>query len=106
MVSNCRPTNPAGGRDGTRLGQLQLQPGDLELVHQHLGQTLGKGFDQLELGLLDLEQNPGNDDLVNSTFRALHTIKGSGARKEEDLTWRQGTVREQGPVSQIFSAVF
>lgn len=36
-------------------------------------------LEQLELGLLDLEQNPGNDDLVNSTFRALHTIKGSGA---------------------------
>ncbi|WP_316358672.1 chemotaxis protein CheA [Devosia sp.] len=36
-------------------------------------------LDQLELGLLDLEQNPANDDLINSTFRALHTIKGSGA---------------------------
>ncbi len=36
-------------------------------------------LDQLELGLLDLEQNPDNDDLINSTFRALHTIKGSGA---------------------------
>ena len=36
-------------------------------------------LEQLELGLLDLEQNPGNDDLINSTFRALHTIKGSGA---------------------------
>ena len=36
-------------------------------------------LEQLELGLLDLEQNPENDDLINSTFRALHTIKGSGA---------------------------
>jgi len=36
-------------------------------------------LEQLEAGLLDLEQDPGNDDLVNSTFRALHTIKGSGA---------------------------
>jgi two-component system chemotaxis sensor kinase CheA len=36
-------------------------------------------LEQLELGLLDLEQNPVNDDLINSTFRALHTIKGSGA---------------------------
>tara|TARA_R110002124_G_scaffold85148_3_gene221093 strand:+ start:5105 stop:7132 length:2028 start_codon:yes stop_codon:yes gene_type:complete len=36
-------------------------------------------LEQLEEGLLDLEQNPANDDLVNSTFRALHTIKGSGA---------------------------
>nr|WP_295883955.1 chemotaxis protein CheA [uncultured Devosia sp.] len=36
-------------------------------------------LEQLELGLLDLEQNPDNGDLINSTFRALHTIKGSGA---------------------------
>jgi len=36
-------------------------------------------LDQLEAGLLDLEQDPGNGDLINSAFRALHTIKGSGA---------------------------
>jgi two-component system chemotaxis sensor kinase CheA len=36
-------------------------------------------LDQLEAGLLDLEQDPSNNDLINSTFRALHTIKGSGA---------------------------
>jgi two-component system chemotaxis sensor kinase CheA len=36
-------------------------------------------LEQLELGLLDLEHDPQNADLVNSTFRALHTIKGSGA---------------------------
>ena len=36
-------------------------------------------LEQLEAGLLDLEQNPQDGDLINSTFRALHTIKGSGA---------------------------
>jgi len=36
-------------------------------------------IEQLEQGLLDLEQRPGDGDLVNSVFRALHTIKGSGA---------------------------
>jgi two-component system chemotaxis sensor kinase CheA len=36
-------------------------------------------LEQLEQGLLDLEQHPGDGDLVNSVFRALHTIKGSGA---------------------------
>ena len=34
---------------------------------------------QPEQALLDLEQTPDNADLVNSAFRALHTIKGSGA---------------------------
>lgn len=36
-------------------------------------------LEQLEAGLLDLEQDPANGNLINSTFRALHTIKGSGA---------------------------
>jgi two-component system chemotaxis sensor kinase CheA len=35
--------------------------------------------EQLEQNLLDLEHNPADSDLINSTFRALHTIKGSGA---------------------------
>ena len=33
----------------------------------------------LEQALLDLEGDPDNKDLVNTAFRALHTIKGSGA---------------------------
>ena len=36
-------------------------------------------LEQLEQGLLDLEHNPDDGDLVNAVFRALHTIKGSGA---------------------------
>ena len=32
---------------------------------------------QLESGLLQLEQNPGDQEAVNSIFRAVHTIKGS-----------------------------
>jgi two-component system chemotaxis sensor kinase CheA len=33
----------------------------------------------LEQALLDLEHAPGSTDLIDSAFRALHTIKGSGA---------------------------
>ncbi|WP_291390456.1 chemotaxis protein CheA, partial [Devosia sp.] len=36
-------------------------------------------LEQLEQGLLDLEHDPADADLVNAVFRALHTIKGSGA---------------------------
>jgi two-component system chemotaxis sensor kinase CheA len=36
-------------------------------------------LETLEQALLDLEHTPGNMDLVDSAFRALHTIKGSGA---------------------------
>lgn len=36
-------------------------------------------FEILEQGLLDLEQRPDDGELVASVFRALHTLKGSGA---------------------------
>jgi two-component system chemotaxis sensor kinase CheA len=36
-------------------------------------------LEQVEQGLLDLAHRPGNRDLVDAVFRALHTLKGSGA---------------------------
>ena len=36
-------------------------------------------LERIEQGLLDLEKDPGNGELVASVFRALHTLKGSGA---------------------------
>jgi len=36
-------------------------------------------LEQLEQALLDLEQTPDDRALIDSAFRALHTIKGSGA---------------------------
>ncbi|HEY1942013.1 MAG TPA: chemotaxis protein CheA [Roseiarcus sp.] len=42
-------------------------------------QEAGELLEQLEAALLDLERSPNDQDLVNKAFRALHTIKGSGA---------------------------
>jgi two-component system chemotaxis sensor kinase CheA len=36
-------------------------------------------LEQLEHTLLDLSEQPGNGELVDAAFRAMHTIKGSGA---------------------------
>jgi two-component system, chemotaxis family, sensor kinase CheA len=36
-------------------------------------------LEQIEQGLLDLTHNPGDKELVATVFRALHTLKGSGA---------------------------
>ena len=36
-------------------------------------------FEQLEITLLDIEVDPTNKELIDTAFRALHTIKGSGA---------------------------
>ena len=36
-------------------------------------------LESIEQGLLDLERRPGDMELVSAVFRALHTLKGSGA---------------------------
>lgn len=36
-------------------------------------------FEQLETTLLDIESRPDDKELIDTAFRALHTIKGSGA---------------------------
>lgn len=36
-------------------------------------------LERIEQGLLDLENDPQNAELIASVFRALHTLKGSGA---------------------------
>jgi len=36
-------------------------------------------LESLEHSLLELEEQPGNSELIDAAFRALHTIKGSGA---------------------------
>jgi chemotaxis protein histidine kinase CheA len=39
----------------------------------------GELLAELETSLLDLEETPDDNDLINRVFRAMHTIKGSGA---------------------------
>jgi two-component system chemotaxis sensor kinase CheA len=39
----------------------------------------GELLAELETSLLELEETPGDSDLINRVFRAMHTIKGSGA---------------------------
>ncbi len=42
-------------------------------------QEAGELLDSLEGTLLDLDKTPSDRDLIDTAFRALHTIKGSGA---------------------------
>ena len=52
---------------------LELDPA--ETFRQEAAELL----ETLETVLLDLGQRPDDGDLVDAAFRALHTIKGSGA---------------------------
>jgi two-component system chemotaxis sensor kinase CheA len=42
-------------------------------------QEAGELLEQLEQALLDLGRSPSDQNLIDTAFRALHTIKGSGA---------------------------
>jgi len=50
---------------------------------EHFRQTFREEADELllelELSLLELEQNPADDELIDRVFRAMHTLKGSSA---------------------------
>lgn len=50
--------------------------GDLAATYRD---EAGERLDDLEVVLLELEGRPGDAELVDRAFRALHTIKGSGA---------------------------
>jgi two-component system chemotaxis sensor kinase CheA len=51
----------------------------LEQVAETFREEASERLAELEAALLALESDPNNADLVGSAFRALHTIKGSGA---------------------------
>ena len=52
------------------------------MIEEHVAayrEEAGELLAELETSLLDLEQTPDDTDLIARVFRAMHTIKGSGA---------------------------
>jgi len=47
----------------------------IAIYHEEAAELLA----ELETSLLELEERPDDDDLINRVFRSMHTIKGSGA---------------------------
>jgi two-component system chemotaxis sensor kinase CheA len=54
---------------------MSRAPQGAEVFRQEAAELL----EQLEVALLDLARQPDDRDLVDTAFRAMHTIKGSGA---------------------------
>lgn len=51
-------------------------------AEQHKAAYMEEAYEllsELESSLLELEKNPGDEELIGRIFRALHTIKGSGS---------------------------
>ena len=60
--------------------QNDAQDLDTQLLKQMLQDFLEEALellDQLNLHLIQLEEEPENDELINQIFRIAHTIKGS-----------------------------
>ena len=61
--------------------------GNLDMITDHQTELQKKTYRQeaferlvdLETALLELEETPDDENLIDQTFRSLHTIKGSGA---------------------------
>src|SRR5450756_663372 len=70
-------TVPAGAaRVGREEGSRSMTPVDATETFRQEAQEL---LEQLEHTLLEIGHRPGDADLIDTAFRALHTIKGSGA---------------------------
>src|SRR5690349_18153623 len=74
MDHQAVPAGPVAG--GCAQGPGRMSGSDAAQTYRQEAVEL---LEQLEQALLDLEHTPGDSDLVNTAFRALHTIKGSGA---------------------------
>jgi two-component system, chemotaxis family, sensor kinase CheA len=48
-------------------------------------EEVGEYFERLESGLLQLEKDPENDQVINEIFRIMHSMKGSGGMFGFDL---------------------
>ncbi|MCP4294679.1 MAG: hypothetical protein GY786_03645, partial [Proteobacteria bacterium] len=51
---------------------------DDEIVQEFIVET-DEGLQQLEVDFLTLEKEPGNTDILNNSFRVIHTIKGTSS---------------------------
>lgn len=58
-----------------------------------------ENLDQLEQDLVQLETNPRDAELINSVFRAIHTVKGNsgflGLQKLEELCHKTETMLDK-----------
>lgn len=102
--------------------QNDVQDLDAQLLKQMLQDFLGEALellDQLNLNLIQLEDEPDNEDLISQIFRIAHTIKGSAGfagleemsrigRKMEEIFGevRKGSLKVTPPfISTMFSGL-
>ncbi len=53
----------------------EISPDDMEILIDFVSEA-EENLDTIEVNLIDLEQDPTNNDIINDIFRPFHTIKG------------------------------
>ncbi len=53
----------------------EVSPDDMEILIDFVSEA-EENLDTIEVNLIDLEQDPTNNDIINDIFRPFHTIKG------------------------------
>ncbi|MCX7739130.1 MAG: Hpt domain-containing protein [Hydrogenothermaceae bacterium] len=51
-------------------------PGELREIFDEFVVEANEHLESLESKLLDLERDPENQELINTAFRSIHTLKG------------------------------
>jgi len=54
---------------------LRISDDDMEILVDFVSEAQ-ENLDTIEINLIDLEQDPSNNDIINDIFRPFHTIKG------------------------------
>jgi two-component system chemotaxis sensor kinase CheA len=54
---------------------VNLSSEDIQIISDFIGESR-ENLDSIELNIVELEQAPGDLDIINSIFRPFHTIKG------------------------------
>jgi len=62
-------------KEGKKPTDANLTEEDLEILSGFVMESL-ENLETVEVNLIDLEQNPSDNDSINSIFRSFHTIKG------------------------------
>jgi two-component system chemotaxis sensor kinase CheA len=71
-------TTSAEPTDAGPSARKQLSVDDLEILSDFVSES-SENIENIEIHLVELEEDPGNKEIINDIFRPFHTIKGVSA---------------------------
>jgi two-component system chemotaxis sensor kinase CheA len=78
LEGTAADTTSAKTADAGPSAQKQLSADDLEILSDFVSES-SENIENIEIHLVELEEDPGNKEIINDIFRPFHTIKGVSA---------------------------